>query len=423
MTGSPKDSDPRGPRPDVEPTVRSSERKRTTASNWPPREESPVAEVNTEPDHPLVPRVPGEPVPRLVSVSGDTNLSIELRPGINKVGRQRNDNHIVLVGPEISRFHAELIAEGPRVVLRDLGSANGTYVNDARVQGEQDLVPGDRVKFSEQFLFQLLVDCAETPDYMTLTPSRDDPLPNTDPPPPADGQVVPTSLRRRSQRLRTASAPHHDPVPEPAPTPAPARKASRVPPLRSEADQALMEQISQAVDLDALRDAPDQALAALERERRQLAVLYQVSKRCMSADGLPELDRLLINVLERIVSFDRGFISYQLPTGDWKLVMSPKGDRWERKVVRSMLQKALKTRQPLLVQDSRTNDSLGAPVPGRTDQRLLLPLVARSSPVGAVFLVSSYLDSFDEHTVDFLTLFADIAALSVVNCARLEASE
>jgi transcriptional regulator with GAF, ATPase, and Fis domain len=176
-------------------------------------------------------------------------------------------------------------------------------------------------------------------------------------------------------------------------------------------------------DVPELQDEedPDQAeMEVLERERRQLAVLYQVSKRCMSAESLAELDRLLINVLERIVAFDRGFITYQLPTGDWKLVMSPKGDRWERKVVRRLLQTALKTRESVTVLDSRSNDALGSPRQGRTDSRLLLPLASRSSAVGAIFLVSSRPDSFDDYTVDFLSLFADIAALAVVNCARLE---
>jgi len=402
---------------DVEPTVREGHRKRTTADNWPPRAEpGPGRSFGNSRERPLPER--SRRVVRLVSVSGDTDLSIELKSGLNKVGRQRNDNHIVLVGPEISRFHAELVVEQDRVVINDLGSANGTYVNDQRVQGSRELNPADLIQFSQQFRFQLLVDIsAETPDSMTLPQSREEPLPRTDPPPPdrSAREVVPTSLRRRSQQLKMPSREEaaHEPVDVP-PRP-------RVPALHEPSDVALMEQISEAVIVDTVGRSPDEVeLAILERERRQLAVLYQVSKRCMSAEGLAELDRLLINVLERIVSFDRGFISYQLPSGDWKLVMSPKGDRWERKVVRSLLQKALKSRRPTLVRDSRGDDSLGAPIPGRTDARLLLPLVARSSPVGTVFLISSQHDSFDDHTVDFLALFADIAALSVVNCARLE---
>jgi len=404
---------------------------------------------------PVPERAKSRRVVRLVSITGDTDLSIELKPGMNKVGRQRNDNHIVLVGPEISRFHAELHLEGERIYVRDLGSANGTYVNQERIQGVQDLQAGDRIRFSEQFKFQLLIDIAlQTPDSVMLEESREEPLPRTGPvEDEPSGDDIPRSLRRRSQKLDLVDAPADPPAdqpshrrstkdgyspvsiedraptpspalaPEPIATPAPrvsARVPARVPSLRSPEDQALMERISQAVDIGVGASPEQLELVVLERERSQLAVLYQVSKRCMSSESLADLDRLLINVLERIVSFDRGFISYQLPTGDWKLVMSPKGDRWERKSVRTLLQKALKTKVPALVRDSRSDDSLGAPVPGRSDARLLLPLVARSSAIGTIFLICSQLDSFDEHTVDFLSLFADIAALSVINSARLE---
>jgi GAF domain-containing protein len=184
-------------------------------------------------------------------------------------------------------------------------------------------------------------------------------------------------------------------------------------------DDRLMASISMAVGRE--REESDQAeMAVLERERRQLAVLYQVSKRCMSVESLGELDRLLINVLERIVSFDRGFITYQLPTGDWKLVMSPKGDRWERKAVRKLLQNALKLKTPKAVHDSRRDDTLGGPEHGQTDARLLLPLISRSAPIGTIFLVSHHAESFDDYIVDFLSLFADIAALAIHNSARLE---
>ena len=37
--------------------------------------------------------------------------------------------------PSVSRRHAELEVSGERVVLNDLGSANGTHVNDRRIEG------------------------------------------------------------------------------------------------------------------------------------------------------------------------------------------------------------------------------------------------------------------------------------------------
>ena len=46
-------------------------------------------------------------VVRLVSTNKETDLSIELQLGVNKVGRQRNGNHIVLVSGEISRLRRD----------------------------------------------------------------------------------------------------------------------------------------------------------------------------------------------------------------------------------------------------------------------------------------------------------------------------
>ena len=44
----------------------------------------------------------------------------------------------------VSRQHCEIVVEGQAVILRDLGSSNGTFLNDVRVQ-ESRLEPGDRV--------------------------------------------------------------------------------------------------------------------------------------------------------------------------------------------------------------------------------------------------------------------------------------
>jgi pSer/pThr/pTyr-binding forkhead associated (FHA) protein len=44
----------------------------------------------------------------------------------------------------VSRRHCEVTAEGNTVKVRDLASANGTYVNNERVT-EQDLLAGDRL--------------------------------------------------------------------------------------------------------------------------------------------------------------------------------------------------------------------------------------------------------------------------------------
>lgn len=72
-----------------------------------------------------------------------------LRPGINGIGRAP-DNSVRLNFSNVSRHHAELLvlptAPGARVILKDLGSSNGTFVNGEQVQ-LAELASGDHVHF------------------------------------------------------------------------------------------------------------------------------------------------------------------------------------------------------------------------------------------------------------------------------------
>ena len=56
---------------------------------------------------------------------------------------------VVLHDKFMSSKHAEIKAEGGVWVLKDLGSTNGTYVNDKRVD-KHELVDNDFIKFGNQ---------------------------------------------------------------------------------------------------------------------------------------------------------------------------------------------------------------------------------------------------------------------------------
>jgi ABC-type multidrug transport system ATPase subunit/pSer/pThr/pTyr-binding forkhead associated (FHA) protein len=55
-------------------------------------------------------------------------------------------NDVVLDVPIVSRFHAQITRVGRRYLIQDLRSANGTFVNDQRVQGDVWLNPQDTVR-------------------------------------------------------------------------------------------------------------------------------------------------------------------------------------------------------------------------------------------------------------------------------------
>ncbi len=82
-------------------------------------------------------------------------VDAELTNAVTLIGRSRRCD-IVLTDPNVSRQHAEVRLTGGQVVLRDLGSTNGTRVN-RRAAGQVVLQPGDRIEVgTTELLFERL---------------------------------------------------------------------------------------------------------------------------------------------------------------------------------------------------------------------------------------------------------------------------
>jgi pSer/pThr/pTyr-binding forkhead associated (FHA) protein len=61
----------------------------------------------------------------------------------------RGDVEIRLDDPYASSRHARISREGHVVVIEDLGSTNGTYLNDEPLSGPQPLHHGDRIRIGD----------------------------------------------------------------------------------------------------------------------------------------------------------------------------------------------------------------------------------------------------------------------------------
>lgn len=61
-----------------------------------------------------------------------------------------SSNEVVVNDPEVSRKHARLTFQGGTWVIEDLGSTNGTFVNEARLSGPHALRLGDVVGLGEK---------------------------------------------------------------------------------------------------------------------------------------------------------------------------------------------------------------------------------------------------------------------------------
>jgi ABC-type multidrug transport system ATPase subunit len=71
------------------------------------------------------------------------------------VGRQAMPGQVILDHPNVSRRHAAFEIVDGTILLRDLGGANGTYVNGERLRGARLLAMGDRIDIGP---FQLTFD-------------------------------------------------------------------------------------------------------------------------------------------------------------------------------------------------------------------------------------------------------------------------
>ena len=71
-----------------------------------------------------------------------------LDAGSVSIGRA-SDCTIPIKDRYLSRKHAEIVRNGRSWVLKDLGSANGTYLNGSRVEHDEVLRPGDRIRLGD----------------------------------------------------------------------------------------------------------------------------------------------------------------------------------------------------------------------------------------------------------------------------------
>ncbi len=74
-----------------------------------------------------------------------------LREGRTIVGRDRSAG-VFLDDSTVSRRHARLVVDGPRVTIEDLGSKNGTFVSGRKVEGVSALEDGDEIQVGSVFV-------------------------------------------------------------------------------------------------------------------------------------------------------------------------------------------------------------------------------------------------------------------------------
>ncbi|WNG21992.1 FHA domain-containing protein [Cystobacter fuscus] len=80
-----------------------------------------------------------------------TGQLVPIKQGVLTLGRASSSD-LRLQHPSISRRHAQLTRLGNRLLLKDVGSQNGTYVNRVRLTGERELRSGDEIALGNALL-------------------------------------------------------------------------------------------------------------------------------------------------------------------------------------------------------------------------------------------------------------------------------
>jgi len=96
-------------------------------------------------------------LPLLVGVSGVLQgQRYSIPPQGLRVGRQAG-NEVLLDETGVSRQHARLIFHNGALWVQDMGSRNGVFVNEARVQAHRQLSPGDKIRIGNT-VFEVRLD-------------------------------------------------------------------------------------------------------------------------------------------------------------------------------------------------------------------------------------------------------------------------
>jgi len=155
----------------------------------------------------------------LVNPGSPEAQKIELKPGTNSFGRTEA-NDFALDDPSVSASHCQIVVENGNVVIRDLGSTNGTYVNHTPVQ-EAALQTGQTVHLGTLELMFYADAPADAEAAQPATAPR--PIAGA-PPMPPPRVATPTGVARAQPAVAVVLSPSHQPPGTrhpPLPTPAP----------------------------------------------------------------------------------------------------------------------------------------------------------------------------------------------------------
>jgi adenylate cyclase len=338
-------------------------------------------------------------MPRIIYVNEQGRQKIELGSQ-QGLGRHPN-NAIQLLDTVVSKEHCVLEMQGKAMVLRDLGSMNGTYINGERMSGSQFLRHGDEIRMGNTVL---RYDDGSTPFHFPLPPqcpgiSVHMVQPTRPSSPNSQGWVV---KKRTAQSMQVPEFDHLVNVDDSA---------------RSIGSQVSAQ--AQAKEFLSFDDASrDPAQLRLDYER--LRITWELLREIGQERDVDTLLSKILDALFRFVAADRGVIILKEPDGTLKPRAHRRRDGQNVAINLSstILAHVVKERAGVVTHDAGSDFGRGGGQSmflNRISSAIVVPLLHEKEVIGALWLDSERLASFKPKDLELLTAVGNQVAMLISN--------
>jgi phosphoserine phosphatase RsbU/P len=331
---------------------------------------------------------------------GSDSVAELSRPRIT-IGRSaRND--LCLEDPFASRLHAEVRKKGDSFWLSDLGSANGTLLNDVRMTAPALLRDGDVIRIGEtEIEFNDRADTSRAKGRTQILLA--------DTPHPSAPEVTLASGSRNSQAS-----------------------------LLTTIDSSHQTLLAQSLNKSGAQLSVQPSGPIIAQQDETLAIISRVSVTLLSAKSLDETLGQVLECIFQLIAADRGYVMLlETPEGEkdapQELVCKAQKtraggpDSSEVSLSRSISEQVLQHGKSLLTSDAQQDPRFQA------NQSIMLtgirsimavPLMMEERVLGMIYVDSPvHTNRFTKRDLELLTLIASVAAIRIENVRLLEVQQ
>jgi len=314
-------------------------------------------------------------MPKLLIKTGEKKgFSCQLSTGEITIGRDPLNN-IVLPDRRVSRHHARISSHGEEYVVEDIGSVNGTFVNNDEIK-KQTLKLGDELKVGSTVI-----------SFLSVSDS---------------GEMRHDESRPRVKLVREEEAP----------------------------SGITIEMTVDPKKLKVIKPEFDKSdVATIEKAYKRLMILYRVSHDLSAVVELPKLLDKMLELAIEIMNADRGFVMFlDEETGDLSLQSSctKEGASQDEEIAfsKTIAQQVIKTGESVLTSDALKDDrfkNAESIVAHGIRATMCVPIKFKEEILGIMNLDSMGTTvSFTKDDLELLTAISNQAAAAIENAKLFE---